>query len=294
MSDNVRYKLEQALLYIDQNINNKITVEQIAQYACLSSFHFHRIFALYLGETVNHYILSRRLEYAAQQLISDQKQTVIDIALKTGFQTHSAFTRAFRQHFDITPSEHRKRAIQHNHSRPYLKTQASKQGNLAVELKELPTLYFDYKKAQGTVNGTFNELYQQKVGDDFSFLASQKKQCLFGLISAFPASPQNLNDEQVSLLYGAIYTSENQSPWGDEQLNIDAGLWAICQHVGDYEFLYQSWNQFFHGWLAKSEYQLRNTLPFEHYLTSPDSTPKENWLTHIYIPIEKITHNSKI
>ena len=50
MSDNVRYKLEQALLYIDQNINNKITVVQIAQYACLSSFHFHRVFALYLGK----------------------------------------------------------------------------------------------------------------------------------------------------------------------------------------------------------------------------------------------------
>ena len=216
------------------------------------------------------------------------------MALNTGFQTHSAFTRAFREHFNITPSEHRKRAIQLSHSRPYLKTQASKHGSFSVELKELPTLYFDYKKGQGTVNGTFNELYQKKVCDDFSFLVRQEAQSLFGLVSAFPASPQNLNDEHVSLLYGAIYTREGQSTWGDEQLSIDGGLWAICQHVGDYEFLYQSWNQFLHGWLAKSEYQLRNTLPFERYLTSPDTTPKENWLTQIYIPIEITSDNSKI
>ncbi|MFT5708711.1 MAG: AraC family transcriptional regulator [Oceanospirillaceae bacterium] len=287
MSDQIRYKLEQALLYIDKNINKKITVQEIAKFSCLSSFHFHRVFALYLGETVNDYMLSRRLEYAAKLLINNPKKSIIDIALNSGFQTHSAFSRAFKARFDKTPSEHRKLAIQITNSRPYLKTQTSKQANIIVELKELPNLYFDYKIEKGTVNGTFSALYQQKICDDFALLNNQLTEELFGLVSAFPTIPQNLNDDHVSLLYGAMFTVNSQSSWTDKKLKIGAGLWAILRHEGDYDFLYQSWNQFLQGWLNNSQFQLRDTLPFELYLTSPMNTAKPNWLTDIYIPIEK-------
>ena len=69
MNDKTRQKLEKALLYIEQNIEEKISSDGIAQHAMLSTFHFQRLFSAYLGESVSQYVLHRRLELAAKSLL---------------------------------------------------------------------------------------------------------------------------------------------------------------------------------------------------------------------------------
>lgn len=288
MSDKTRNKLEQALLYIEQHLDEKLSAEQVAQHACLSSFHFQRMFRAYLGEPVSQYVLHRRLELAAKNLISQPELGVLDIALNSGFETHSAFTRAFRQHFAISPSEFRlqpkKAKLSHDKSRPFLNTVMAKSSVLKVEIKSLPDLHYNYKTAKGTVNGTFLKQTQQDVTCDFQHLS--RKPQLYGLISAFPASPQSLNDNYAQVLYGALYLDPQTDLWSPDWLQIEPGLWAVFEHKGDYDYLYQTWNQAFRAWLPSSGYELRDALPFELYITSPATTPQKDWLTHIYVPIK--------
>lgn len=62
LNGEIGQQLERTLLYIDDHLEQKMTIEQVARYACMSSFHFQRLFSAYLGETVNQYVLRRRLD----------------------------------------------------------------------------------------------------------------------------------------------------------------------------------------------------------------------------------------
>ncbi|MGC9461109.1 helix-turn-helix domain-containing protein [Vibrio genomosp. F10] len=288
MSDRTRKKLEKALLFIEQNIEEKISADQIAQHATLSIFHFQRLFSAYLGESVSQYLLHRRLELAAKTLSEQPNLGIIEIALKSGFETHSAFSRAFRQHFHVSPSEFRSHPehvrIGLDESRPFLKTIAAKNLAPKIKLKTLPTLFYHYSTTLGTINGTFLSQVLPAVSKEFYRLGQEP--LLHGLASAFPSSPQNLNDEHALVLYGALFYEPKDHLHTPHSSQISQGLWAIFEHVGHYDYLYQTWNHAFRSWLPSSGYELRETLPFELYLTSPDNTPPESWITHIYIPIK--------
>ena len=56
------------LIHIQENIDKPLSLEALADVACFSPFHFHRIFAAYVGETLNDYIRRTRLEWAAMKL----------------------------------------------------------------------------------------------------------------------------------------------------------------------------------------------------------------------------------
>jgi len=288
MSGRTRHKLEHALLFIEKNLDKKLSAELIAQHACLSSFHFQRMFSALLGESISQYVLHRRLEVSARKLLAQPDLGILDIALCSGFETHSAFTRAFKQQFSISPSEFRlqpdKAKLSLDKSRPFLNTVTTKNSQLKVDIQTLPDLFYNYKTAKGTVNGTFLKQTQGKITCDFQRLSQQPR--LYGLISAFPASPQSLNDNHADVLYGALYLEHQTLSWSPDWIQIDSGLWAVCEHKGSYDYLYQTWNQAFHAWLPSSGYKLRETLPFELYLTSPVTTPEKDWLTQIYIPIK--------
>lgn len=91
--------------YIKNNIEEDLTLEQCSNVAGLSKPHYSNMFRFYIGETPKNYILKQKLLFSAYQLFGNDK--IIDIALATGYQSHEAFTRAFKKEFGMTPSEYR-------------------------------------------------------------------------------------------------------------------------------------------------------------------------------------------
>jgi len=90
--------MNEAMAYIEAHLsdrNNGIDYVEIAKAACCSSFHFQRVFPFITGITLSDYISRRRLTLAAFDLqTSDIK--VIDVALKYGYESPEAFSRAFK------------------------------------------------------------------------------------------------------------------------------------------------------------------------------------------------------
>ncbi|MFE0555405.1 effector binding domain-containing protein [Paenibacillus sp. NPDC058910] len=103
---NVLEKLNEALDYIDQNLENEIDEQEIAKRAYCSVFHFKRMFSYLAGIPLQEYIRRRRLTLAAFDL-QDRTVKVIDIAIKYGYNSPDAFTRAFQGLHGITPTEAR-------------------------------------------------------------------------------------------------------------------------------------------------------------------------------------------
>jgi len=93
--------------HIHQNTNQVLDREELANMAGSSLPHFHRIFTAEVGENIAAYIRRVRLERAAQKLIHGATD-LMQVAMDAGFQSHAAFSKAFKQHFGYTPSEFRK------------------------------------------------------------------------------------------------------------------------------------------------------------------------------------------
>lgn len=99
--------ISRAIEYIEDNIMNEISIEDIAQYACISPFYFQKGFSMLCGYTVGEYIRKRRLSLAGKELLSTHHK-VIDIALKYGYDSPDSFTRAFVRFHGVTPISVRK------------------------------------------------------------------------------------------------------------------------------------------------------------------------------------------
>jgi AraC family transcriptional regulator len=93
--------------YIDRHLDETLELETLAGVANFSPFHFHRLFSAWMGETVGEYLRRRRLEIAAQRLISQPAVPVLQVALSVGFGSTEAFARAFKSRFGLTPSSWR-------------------------------------------------------------------------------------------------------------------------------------------------------------------------------------------
>lgn len=99
-------KMNLAIDYIEEHLNDEISYEMAADLACCSNYHFQKMFSCIVGIPLGEYIRRRRLTCAALDLQNGKK--VIDIACKYGYDSPTAFNRAFRSIHGIAPSFARK------------------------------------------------------------------------------------------------------------------------------------------------------------------------------------------
>jgi AraC family transcriptional regulator len=103
--ENVR--LRRVLDYIDQNLENEISVADLADIAALSTFHFARLFTALIGLPPRKYVSRRRLE-GAMKMLAGGKLPLTEIAHRSRFSSQAAFSRAFRRATGVTPGEYRR------------------------------------------------------------------------------------------------------------------------------------------------------------------------------------------
>src|SRR5580704_8799736 len=100
-------RIDRVIDYLRGNLDRQVKLKELARVACLSEFHFHRIFGAVSGETLNNFTNRLRLEKATR-LLRYSDQSVTDIALDCGFSSSATFSRAFRSGYGTSPSQFRK------------------------------------------------------------------------------------------------------------------------------------------------------------------------------------------
>ena len=93
--------------YIERNLDAELDIEKLCQLACLSKYHFHRQCSAFFGMSVMSLVKLLRLKRAAYQLAYRNNDKVLDIALNNGYDSHEAFSRAFKKIFKQSPSNFR-------------------------------------------------------------------------------------------------------------------------------------------------------------------------------------------
>ena len=107
-----RRRLDRVLGYINDRLDDPITVSDLAEVACVSLFHFARAFSLSMGMPPHAYLSERRLD-RARHLLAYSDAALADIALTCGFSGQSSFTKAFTRSVGASPGTYRARATAH-------------------------------------------------------------------------------------------------------------------------------------------------------------------------------------
>jgi len=103
-------QVQPVIAFAAAHLDEDLSLEALAGQAGLSAFHLHRVFSAAAGETPKQFTLRLRLARASAMLLTTS-DSVLDIALECGFQSHEAFCRAFRRRFRMTPSVYRTRGF---------------------------------------------------------------------------------------------------------------------------------------------------------------------------------------
>ena len=97
--------------YIEENLCQPLSLEQLAAMAGFSQYHYSRLFSLYMNMPVMEYVRRRRLAHAAFDICEGKR--ILDIAMDYGFESHSGFAKAFRKVYGFSPEDYRRRAGSH-------------------------------------------------------------------------------------------------------------------------------------------------------------------------------------
>lgn len=276
----------EAIDYIEAHIEEEITLNDIANQVHVSPFYFHRGFSMLCGYSLNEYIRNRRLSLAGGELISSDI-TVMELAIKYGYESPDSFTRAFSRFHGISPSAVRKGNAAVKSFAP-LKLTISLKGGYLMEYKILKkesftvlaaAKEFSYENAKREIPGFWQEHY-----------ASGKGETVCGMFG-INIDPQ-MGNERFEYLIADIYHPSVEVPEGFVVKTIPAFTWAVFPCRGALPDALQDVNvKIFSEWLpALKEYEFAAGYCVEMY-DSPDKYPKgtadENYYTEIWIPVKK-------
>ena len=99
-------RIQDVIRYIGEHIQEPLDRETLASVAGFSIPHFHRVFTAHVGESAISYVRRVRLERAARKLRMGAVD-ITEVALAAGYDSHAAFSKAFKQQFEVSPREFR-------------------------------------------------------------------------------------------------------------------------------------------------------------------------------------------
>jgi len=279
-------RITRTLAHIEQHLNDDIDLDQLADVAAFSRFHFHRIFRAFVGEPLHAYVRRLRLERAARELRAVDS-SVTDIAAKAGFGSHEAFTRAFGDMFGRSPSAYRAahHSQQLSEDSPVHASSHPRRHSVTVpsmEIVTLPMMHLVFIRHVGPydqVSGTWARL--------FAWLGAH------GMLGPDTRSIGIAHDDPDvtpgdRVRYDAAATVPEPARAEGEvgTMVLPASRYAVARHQGPYSELPDVYHHVYRGWLPASVFTLRDAPALEHYLNSPETTNPKDLLTLVQIPLD--------
>ena len=277
-------RMNSAMDYIERNLTGTIDYTQLAQIACCSVYHFQRMFSFISGVALSEYIRRRRLTMAAIEL-QNKNTKIIDIALKYGYESPEAFSRAFKNMHSVTPTLAR---------------------NTGITLKAYPQMTFHL-----SIKGGFEMNYRIEEKEAFE---------VFGVVGTIEAHNQEtaflevpkfcikcdedgsvdrinalLGRSHDTMLHAALYDYMEDSfkymiceyvkdtvsiPKEYERLSVPALTWLIFP--ADNCDIPTVWQRIYSEWFPTSDFEQVEGPQFEMYYGKAHNATGEVW-----IPVRK-------
>jgi len=295
-------QVQPVLAFAAAHLDEDLSLDALAREAGLSAFHLHRVFSSAAGETPKEYTMRLRVGRAAVMLLTSD-DSVLDVALACGFQSHEVFCRTFRRRFGITPSAYRERGFADRVDR----AQARNHTALVTKVSPCVGLYHSREGARLQRNNmaysiTIKELSPQPV------LTMRRRVNLSDLAKA------------LAEMFGHVYAHAQRNgialagqpltrylEWGPGLCTIEAGMpvtaagsvpaeaevradtlpggpVATATHTGPYDKLSDA-HAAIQQWIEAEGLRTAGA-PWEVYVTDPAEYPDpKDWKTELFWPV---------
>ena len=278
--------IREAILYIEDNILEDLSIEEIACRANISPFYFQKGFGMLCGYSLSEYIKRRRLSLAGSE-VSSTDGKIIDIAMKYGYDSPDSFTKAFTRFHGVTPSAVRKEGAMIK-SFVALRIKFSLEGGYVMDYKIVEkdefkvigaSKKFKYESALMEVPSFWNEhISQGKLKDICG---------MYGI-----NIDEEMGGNEFEYLIAEDYSKEKDGMEGYIVKTIPKYTWAIFPCYGPSPQAIQEINKkIFSEWLPNErEYTISAGYNIEMY-SDPSNYEKgildKNYYSEIWIPVKK-------
>jgi AraC family transcriptional regulator len=271
---------KESLLYIEDNLTAKLSVQDIAKHVYVSNFYFQRLFSIFAGINVADYIRKRKLSLAAEELVIDDSK-VIDVAYKYGYESPESFARAFKRFHGVNPSD-----VKTSRTKiklfPRLEIIVSVKGGKPMEYKitkrdafkiTILSRNFTNDNSTSDIPKFWNEFFDKGYHHDVCPLLGV---CL----------PIEQGDREFAYGIGAFSEPQyvKRVPDGFEERFVPSGTWAEFSCIGAMpEAIQKTWKKIYLEWLPNSRYEIISGYDFEIY--SEGDTKSNDYKSWIWVPI---------
>lgn len=275
-------RLNSAINYIEENLTGKIDYEHLGQIACCSSYHFQRMFSYMAGMPLSEYIRKRKMSLAAVDLQGGNVK-IIDVAEKYGYNSPTAFNRAFQSIHGIAPSAMKAEGVSVKSFPPItfkITIKGAEEMNYRIESKEAFRII-----------GVSVPL-EKEIEKNFAVIPTKWQEVsmngtLQKLISMMNTEPMGVlgisicNSEEPWRYYIAVSTSIECEAF--EEYIVPAATWAIFSGSGTNQSIQELEKRIVTEWLPTSGYEYADAPDVEVYL-NPDP---QNAQYEVWIPVTK-------
>ena len=315
-------RINRVIDYIKDNIDQDLSLEQLSGIANFSKFYFHRVFKSVSGETLSNYVNRIRIEKSAFLLINQKDKPVTSIAYEMGFSSPSVYARAFKTHYNLTPSQWR--ACADNKSKiSKLQSNISELNDNSSKEAVSFTLYIDSrtKKPIWRIKMTDNKILDIQVCNmpdmNVAYIRHHgqynphDKELFKGLFSKLMcwAIPRQLfNPPETKAM--TVYSSGHPDITEPENMTVDVCITVNKDTVvdgdigkrvisgGQYALISlqdatmeecsEAWDSVFNNWLPESGYQPGEGSYYCHHLNDPEQHPDKLYNIEMYLPVQPL------
>lgn len=283
-------QLNLAMRYIEAHLADDIDFQKVSQLACCSEYHFRRMFSFLSGMSLSEYIRHRRLSQAALELRQSNIK-VIDLALKYGYESADAFSRAFQGLHGMTPTEARTQGVPLK-AVPPMTFQLTIQGGHEMEYRIIEKEAFYIVGLKERVS-----LQYEGVNPEIAAMwASLTEDMIAELKGLSNVEPRGLISASVNFAEGRAEGSHldqyigvaTQKPHDDkwQVLSVPASTWGVFTARGKFpDELQRIWGRIYAEWFAMSGYEVSEGPEILWNESKDTSLP--DYHSEIWIPVIK-------
>lgn len=274
--------LVEILKRIEENIEQEVDYTQLYKGLNISGSSLQRIFPVLFNVTLSEYIRKRRLTKAAFELKQTQ-HSILDIALRYGYESPDAFAIAFKKQHGATPSGVRKGAPMNLFNALKLNLSIEGGNDLPIEIKTLPAFYvagisIDTKVNSPDISILWKQLSESELVDDLISFSSGK---------SFGVCYDMQDNGQVKYMAGwEVENPDKVKQLPVEVVLIESSTFAIIPCIGKIpESIHNAWNYMWKQFFPESGYTYSGKFDLEFY--PHKVVDSKEYQMQIWVPLEK-------
>ena len=274
---NYAERLNRVVTHIYDHLDDELDLNRLAEIACLSPHHWHRVYHAMFGETIAATVKRLRLHRAAGYL-AQTSMAIEDIAARSGYPNLQSFTRIFGETYGMPPALYR-RAGSHIQFQPSLPERTPVEHEISIQtLPALRAIGVEQSGSYMQIGRAFDTLH--------GWLGARN---LLGpgmrSIGVYYDDPTATPEEELRARACVITDAPIAIEAPLQRTEVTGGIYAVLRHKGPYADMKAAYLWLYGQWLVQSGREAADAPVFEEYLNSPRDTAPKDLLSDICLPL---------